>query len=137
MQFNHPLSAGLVASGKQLHGYSGITLSPLHDYSPIKKGLLVCHKNQGVSNKQCAAIENVTFLDDDQVENTQVGVNDATADRLALALASSTGTVAGVALAEQQAHTAVGEHTLLHGEALLVISPADAHHITLETTAQD
>lgn len=44
MQFNHPLSQDLVASGKQLHSYSGNTLSPLNDYRLIKKGLLVCHK---------------------------------------------------------------------------------------------
>lgn len=44
MQFNHPRILGLVASGKQLHSYSGNTLSPLNDYWPIKKGLLVCRK---------------------------------------------------------------------------------------------
>ena len=76
-------------------------------------------------------MDNVTFLDDDQVENAEIGINDATTDRLALALASPAGTVAGVSLAEQQAHTAVGQHTLLHGEALLVVASADAHHITL------
>ncbi len=76
--------------------------------------------------------EDATFLDDDQVENAEIGINDATTDRLALALAGPAGTVAGVALAEQQAHTAVGQHTLLHGEALLVVASADAHHITLQ-----
>lgn len=76
--------------------------------------------------------QHFTFLDDDQVENAEIGVNDATTDRLALALASPAGTVAGVALAEQQAHTAVGQHALLHGEALLVIATTDAHHITLQ-----
>lgn len=35
---------GLVASGKQLHGYSSNTLSPLSDYRSINKGLLVCHQ---------------------------------------------------------------------------------------------
>lgn len=73
-----------------------------------------------------------TFLHDDQVENAEIGVNNATADRLALALTSPTGTVAGVPLAEQQAHTAMGEYTLLHGEALLVVASADAHYITLK-----
>lgn len=75
----------------------------------------------------------LTFLDDDQVQNAEIGINDATADRLALALASPARTVAGVALAEQQAHTAVGQNTLLHGKALLVVASADAHHITLQT----
>lgn len=79
----------------------------------------------------------LTFLDYDQVQNAEIGINDATADRLALALASPAGTVAGVALAEQQAHTAVGQNTLLHGEALLVVASADAHHITLQTKVQD
>ncbi|KAF3852333.1 hypothetical protein F7725_005689 [Dissostichus mawsoni] len=65
------------------------------------------------------------------VENAEVGINDAPTDRLAFALSSPAGTVAGVALAEQQAHTDVGQHTLLHGEALLVIASADAHHIPL------
>lgn len=75
--------------------------------------------------------ELITFFDDDQVENAEVGVNDATTDRLALTLTSPAGAVAGVALAEQQAHTSLGQDTLLHGEALLVIASADAHHVAL------
>lgn len=82
-------------------------------------------------------LKGLTFLDDDQVQNAEIGINDATADRLALALASPAGTVAGVALAEQQAHTAVGQNTLLHGEALLVVASADAHHITLRGKGTD
>lgn len=78
-----------------------------------------------------------TFLYDDQVENAEIGINNATADRLALALASPTGTVAGVPLAEQQAHTAMGEYALLHGEALLVIASTDAHYITLQKKRQE
>lgn len=76
--------------------------------------------------------EHTTFLDDDQVENAEVGVNDATTHGLALTLSSPAGTVAGVALAEQQAHTTMGQHTLFHGEALLVVASADANHITLQ-----
>ncbi|KAG7225851.1 hypothetical protein INR49_014372, partial [Caranx melampygus] len=60
-------------------------------------------------------------------QNAEVGINDATTHRLAFALACPAGTVAGVSLAEQQAHTAMGQHTLLHGEALLVVASADAH----------
>lgn len=75
--------------------------------------------------------KDATFLDDDQVQNAEVGVDDAPADRFALALAGPAGTVAGVTLAEQQTHAAVGQHALLHGEALLVVASADAHHITL------
>lgn len=73
-----------------------------------------------------------TFLDNDQVQNTEIGIDDAAADRLALALASPAGTVAGVSLAKQQAHATVGQHTLLHGETLLVVASADAHHVSLE-----
>lgn len=73
-----------------------------------------------------------TFLDNDQVQNTEIGINDAAADRLALALASPAGTVAGVSLAKQQAHATVGQHTLLHGKTLLVVASADAHHVSLE-----
>lgn len=76
--------------------------------------------------------EHTTFLDNDQVENAEIGINDAATDRLALALASPAGTVARVALAEKKAHTAVGQHTLFHGEALLVVASTDAHHITLQ-----
>lgn len=78
--------------------------------------------------------KHITFLDNDQVQNTEIGINDAPADRFALALASPAGTVAGVPLAEQQAHAAVGQYTLLHGKTLLVVASADAHHITLEET---
>lgn len=73
-----------------------------------------------------------TFLDNDQVQNTEIGINNATTDRLALALASPAGTVAGVTLAKQQAHTTIGQYTLLHGKTLLVVASADAHHISLE-----
>uniref|UniRef100_A0A674MZB6 Uncharacterized protein n=1 Tax=Takifugu rubripes TaxID=31033 RepID=A0A674MZB6_TAKRU len=73
-----------------------------------------------------------TFLDNDQVQNTEIGINDAAADRLALALASPAGTVAGVSLAKQQTHATVGQHTLLHGKTLLVVASADAHHVSLD-----
>ena len=73
-----------------------------------------------------------TFPDDDQIEHTEVGVHNASADRLAFALASTTRAVAGVSLAEQETHTASGQHTLLHGKALLVVSTADAHNIALQ-----
>ena len=42
-----------------------------------------------------------------------------------------------MALGKQQAHTAVGQHTLLHGEALLVITSADAHHVALGEMCQN
>ena len=42
------------------------------------------------------------------------------------------GPVAAVALLEEEADTAVGEDSLLHGEALLVVSSGDPHHVALE-----
>ena len=72
-----------------------------------------------------------TLLDDDQVEDAEVGIHNAATDRLAFALAGPAGAVAGVPLAEQQTHATVGQHTLLHGEALLVVTATDAHHVTL------
>lgn len=41
-----------------------------------------------------------TFLDDDQIEHSQISIDDAASDRLALSLASSPGSIAGVAFAE-------------------------------------
>ena len=73
----------------------------------------------------------LTLLDDDQVEDGQVAVHDAAADRLAAALALSAGPVAGVALGQEEADAAVGQDALLHGEALLVVAAADAHNVAL------
>ena len=36
-----------------------------------------------------------------------------------------------MALGEQELHSGVGEHALLHGEALLVIASRDPHNIAL------
>lgn len=76
--------------------------------------------------------KDITFLDNDQVQNAEIGINNATTDRLALALASPAGTVAGVPLAEQQTYATIGQHTLLHGETLFVVASADAHYVALQ-----
>ncbi len=41
------------------------------------------------------------------------------------------GPIAGLALLEEESDSAVGEHTLLHREALLVVAATDAHHVAL------
>lgn len=74
----------------------------------------------------------LTLPDNDQVQNTKVGIDDAAPDRLAFTLTSTARAVAGVTLAEEETHTTMGQHTLLHGEALFVIASADAHNITLQ-----
>ena len=73
-----------------------------------------------------------TFLDDHQVQNGQVGINNAPPDRLAFAFSLSPGAVARVALAEQQTYTPIGQNALLHGEPLLIVSSADAHYVALQ-----
>lgn len=136
--FNHPLSQDVVTSGKQLLSYSGTHCPPLMTTGESKR-VYGCATNScrnkvfWVSFLMPSTISKrkSTFLDNDQVQNTEIGINDAAADRLALALASPAGTVAGVSLAKQQAHATVGQHTLLHGKTLLVVASADAHHVSL------
>ena len=45
-------------------------------------------------------------------------------------------TEARVARGHQQAHTLVGQHTLPHGETLLVLATHDLEHVALELLAQ-
>ena len=73
----------------------------------------------------------LALLDDDEREDGDVVSDDATADRLALALTGTAGAVARVAVREQQAHTVGEEDTLLHGEALLVVAAGDAEDVAL------
>ena len=65
----------------------------------------------------------LALLDDDEVEGADVGTDDATADRLALALAGAAGAVARVALGEEEADTVRDEDSLLQRETLLLNSP--------------
>ena len=39
--------------------------------------------------------------------------------------------ITGLSLAEEQTYTTIGQHTLLHGESLFVITTTDAEHISL------
>merc|ERR1740128_287962 len=74
----------------------------------------------------------LALLDDGHGEDGQVTVHDASTHRLTLALSSTTGPVAGMVLGEQQTHTLVGEHSLLHGETLLVVSTGNPQNVSLE-----
>jgi hypothetical protein len=82
-------------------------------------------------NKQASFNKSLTFLYNDQVENTEISVHNASTNRLALPLSSSPWPVTGMPLTQQQAHSAMGQNTLLHGKTLLVIPTADPDHITL------
>ena len=78
----------------------------------------------------------LALLHDHQVQHADVRAHDAAAHRLSLALTLAvikrrgdniaTRSVARHAVSEQKAHTVVAQHTLLHGEALLVVSSRDA-----------
>ena len=74
----------------------------------------------------------LALLNDDQVHDSQVGLDDTTANGLALALTGAARAVARVALAQQQADTVGQKDTLLHGETLLVVTTGNAENVTLE-----
>jgi len=73
----------------------------------------------------------VALLDDGQSEDGKILTNDAATNGLALAFTGSSGSIAGVAVGEEELDTG-GEHdTLLHGKALLVITASDADDVAL------
>jgi len=74
----------------------------------------------------------LSLLDNDQVEGRHVRSDNASTDRLSLALSVTSGTVSRVTSTQQEANTALNEHTLHHGETLFVISTSDFEDITLE-----
>lgn len=75
-----------------------------------------------------------TLFHCDRVQDTQVCINNATVNRFALSLSSSSVVTAGMALAEQKADTSVRQDTLLHGEAFVITSTgADSISLPLLT----
>jgi hypothetical protein len=78
----------------------------------------------------------VSLLDDDKVEDRDIGTDNAATDGLALALAGTAGTVAREALGQKQTGSAAGQNTLLHGESLLVVSTGDTEDIAGEILAK-
>merc|ERR1712211_119281 len=74
----------------------------------------------------------LSLLDDGHGQDGEVAVDDAPTDRLPLALSILARAVACGALLQQQPHPAVGQDTLLHGEALLVVASSDAESVALE-----
>ena len=80
----------------------------------------------------------LALLHDHQVQHADVRTHDAPAHGLSLALTLpltstplhyvTTSSVARHAVRQQEAHTVVAQHTLLHREALLVVSSSDAGH---------
>jgi len=78
----------------------------------------------------------VALLQDNQVDSGEVGANNATTHRLALALALAARAVARGALVEKERYTGGSENTLLHGETLLVVAARDAEDVALELFAE-
>jgi hypothetical protein len=78
-------------------------------------------------------VRHISFalLHENEVEDRKVTGNNATTDRLALALTLTAGAVAATVLVEQKAYTASGENTLLHGETLLVVATRDTEDVAL------
>jgi len=72
----------------------------------------------------------IAFLDDDQVQHGQVGINDASSHRFSLAFSLSAWSVAGVTLGQKQTYTGVSQHSLFHWETLLVVSSADPNNVS-------
>jgi hypothetical protein len=60
------------------------------------------------------------LLDNDEVEGANVGTDDATTDRLALALTGTAGAVARVTLGKEELDTVGNKDTLLERETLLL-----------------
>jgi len=78
----------------------------------------------------------ITSLHNNEVEDGKISRDDAASDGLALALSSLALTVARMSLLQQQTHTLVGEHTLLHGETLLIVTTGDTEDVSLEVITQ-
>lgn len=77
----------------------------------------------------------ITLLDDRQSEDRQVHGDDASTNRLSLALSSAAWAVAAVAIGEEESDTSRVHDTLLHWETLLVVAAGDSEDVALELVA--
>lgn len=78
----------------------------------------------------------LALLDDAEGQHGKVHADDAAANRLPLALARSSRSVAGVPVGEQQSDSRRVHHALLHREALFVVAARDAEDVAFEFVAQ-
>ena len=74
----------------------------------------------------------LALLDNNKRKDGNIRANDTASYGLALALTSTAGTVAGVAVRKKKTDTGGYKDTLLHGETLLVVSSTDTENVTLE-----
>jgi hypothetical protein len=73
-----------------------------------------------------------TLFDNNKRQNSKVGTDNASSDRLSLPLTSSAGSVARVALGKEKSNSGGVEHTLFHGKTLLVVTSSDLEHVALK-----
>lgn len=78
----------------------------------------------------------LALLDNDKGKDGDVGADDATAHGFALALTSAAGSVARMAVSEQEADTVGDKDTLLHGETLLIVAAGDTEDVALPLVAE-
>lgn len=90
----------------------------------------------GVNDVGQAGDVGLALLDDGEGENGEVHADDATTDGLAATLTAAAGSVAGVAVGEEESDTGRVHDTLLHGETLLVVAAGDLEDVTLELIAE-
>jgi len=74
----------------------------------------------------------VSLLHNNNVEGRDISSNNASTNRLALSLSSTTRSVAFGSLAHKKSNSGVCEDSLLHGETLLVISTSNLEDVSLE-----
>jgi hypothetical protein len=78
----------------------------------------------------------LALLDNDEGKDGNIGTDDAATDTLAFALAGTTNAIARVTVSEEQAYTVGQQDTLLHREALLVVSTSDTEDVSLPLVAE-
>jgi len=77
----------------------------------------------------------IALLDNGKSKDRQVHANYAATDRLPLALTSSSRSVTGVAIGEEETDTGWVHNTLLHWKALFVVATGNLKDIALEFVA--
>merc|ERR1719394_168931 len=75
-------------------------------------------------------IADIVVLLNDNRNDGQVSIDNATTDRFAFTLTSTALTIARVSLGQEKTDTSLGEDTLFHGETLLVVSTGDTENVT-------
>merc|ERR1719374_315209 len=93
---------------------------------------------QATRNRGVGQTWNIGFalLDDDEVENGEIGVDDAASDASAVTLTRASRTIAFVLSAQKQTNSTVGQHSLHHGETLFIVATADPEDVSLPFVTQ-